>query len=506
MKYDVIVVGAGSAGATLAMRLSEDTERSILLLEAGPDYPEFERLPDDIKYGWGTGADLAVGGDHDWKFVGKSTDTGEPMAVPRGKVTGGTSAINGQVFLRAIPEDLESWVALGNDQWSYESLLPYHRKIENDLDISDDFHGNEGPIPVRRHKRDDLLPDQVAFYDACLAAGFADNFDHNHPDATGVGPYPLNNPDGIRFSTALGYLDQARHRLNLTLRPSSTAHRILFDGNRATGVQVESGGEMFDVEADHIVLSAGPIGSPHLLLLSGIGPADHLKSFGIPIVVDSPGVGQNLRDHPTVHVLWKVKEGFPMPSETVGPQKVALRYTAQGSHFRNDMIKVMRFRSDERLAMMSVGIYLAMSAGELKLTSTDLNVQPSLDYRYLQDPFDIQRMRDGVKLSLSLAERVEFNEIIDELVEPDAASLESDDALDEWMKRRVSTMHHISCTCKMGPDSDEMAVVDQYGNVRGVEGLRVADISIMPDCVRANTNVIAMVIGERIADFIKQGR
>ncbi len=505
MKYTHIVVGAGSAGAALATRLSEDPERSVLLLEAGPDYPDLETMPVDLKFGWGTGADFVVEDEHNWKYTAKSTAKGPTMDVPRGKVTGGTSAINGQVFLRAIPEDFEYWVSMGNDEWSYEQVLPYYRKLETDTDFSDDFHGTEGPIIVRRHPLDELQPDQAAFYNACVAAGYAENPDHNHPDATGVGPYPLNNPEGIRWSTAVGFLSMARHRINLTIRPNCTTRRVLFDDTRATGVEVESGGETFVVNGDEIILSAGPIGSPHLLMLSGIGPADQLAEHGISLVKDVPGVGQNLRDHPTVHVSWRAQPDVPAPPQEVGPQKVALRYTAPGSDIKNDMIKVMRFRKIDRLLVMSVGLYLALGKGELKLQSPDPDVQPSLDYNYLQEPEDRRRLREGVRLCLELVDMKEFEKVVGERVNPDDAALASDNALDEWLMRSVSTMHHISCTAKMGPDSDPMAVVDQHGRVKGVQSLRVVDGSIMPDCTRANTNVPIMMMAERIADFIKAG-
>jgi choline dehydrogenase len=462
-------------------------------------------MPVDLKFGWGTGADFVVEDEHNWKYTAKSTAKGPTMDVPRGKVTGGTSAINGQVFLRAIPEDFEYWVSMGNDEWSYEQVLPYYRKLETDTDFSDDFHGTEGPIIVRRHPLDELQPDQAAFYNACVAAGYAENPDHNHPDATGVGPYPLNNPEGIRWSTAIGFLSMARHRINLTIRPNCTTRRVLFDDTRATGVEVESGGESFVVNGDEIILSAGPIGSPHLLMLSGIGPADQLAEHGISLVKDVPGVGQNLRDHPTVHVSWRAQPDVPAPPQEVGPQKVALRYTAPGSDIKNDMIKVMRFRKIDRLLVMSVGLYLALGKGELKLQSPDPDVQPSLDYNYLQEAEDRRRLREGVRLCLELVDMKEFEKVVGERVNPDDAALASDNALDEWLMRSVSTMHHISCTAKMGPDSDPMAVVDQHGRVKGVQSLRVVDGSIMPDCTRANTNVPIMMMAERIADFIKAG-
>ena len=511
MKYDVVIVGSGSAGSILATRLSEDPHRSVLLLEAGPDYPDFEHLPEEVKFGYATEIDIMTS-DHNWQFTGKATDHAPPMLVPRGKVTGGSSAINGQVFLRGVPEDYDSWAAMGNDQWEYQKLLPYFRKVETDSDFHGDFHGTEGPIIAHRFKRETWLPAQVAFYEACRAAGFPDCPDHNHPDSAGVGPTPFNNPNGIRMSTALGYLDLARHRLNLTIRPGCTVHRIRFEGKRATGVELESGGEVFTVEGEEIVLSAGAIGSPQTLMLSGVGPADHLAGFGIPLVADLPGVGQNLRDHPLVHVTWRTREGFPL--DGMAPRmQLCLRYTAGGSHLRNDIKVSMTSYATERLnrggdrmaplgIRMTGGIQLAAGAGELRLTSADPTVQPSLDYHYLEDPFDRERLREAVRLCVRLGEHESFRDMIAERLEPSDADLSSEEALDAWLMREVTTSQHISCTCKMGPSSDPMAVVDQYGRVHGLEGLRVVDASIMPDCIRANTNVTTMMIGERIADFM----
>ena len=300
--FDTVIVGAGAAGSVLAARLSRDDRRLLLLIEAGPDFPD-GNLPEEIRYGYGRHPDawaLAHGYEtrFGWGYRARATRHQPDMFVPRGRIVGGSSAVNALIFLRGVPEDYDGRAAMGCPDWSFDALLPSLRRVETDHDYSDPYHGSDGPIPVRRFPPAELRPEQQAFLDACP--------DHNAPDSSGFGPLPFNSLDGVRWSAAMGYLDPVRGRSNLTILPDSLVHRVVTERGRATGVTLRvpgaGEGEARTVCGDEIVVAAGAIGTPHHLLRSGVGPADHLRQVGLPVACDLRGVGANLRDHPQAAV------------------------------------------------------------------------------------------------------------------------------------------------------------------------------------------------------------
>ena len=521
MKYNVVIIGGGAAGSVLASRLAANPKISVLLLEAGPDYPDPANLPDDIKFGHTRFAE-SPDSKHNWALRGTITEEQGEIHVAQGKVIGGGSSINGQAMQRGFPEDFDSWAALGNDEWSYAKVLPYFRKSEHDLDIRDDCHGTEGPMPVRRRQSGPWPDIQKAFHAACVQAGFGTTEDTNGLNPSGVGVSPSNNLDGMRMSAAITHLHPMRHCLNLTVRGGVFVRKILIKDVQAVGVEAESGGEVFTVEADRVVLSAGAIKSPHLLMLSGIGPKDQLQPFGIPTVLELPGVGQHLWNHLSAQMTFKVKDGISLAA-AADAVHFSLHYTSQGSRAINDMVlrtsPVVDARQErvpgvrtryltgdvppDRVARISCTLGLPDGSGDVRLASADPRVQPSFHYRYLQHPNDSRRVREGLRLAMRLLKSDAYKDVTDHRIHPTDAMLADDDALDLWIRQTVGTARHVSGTCQMGPDSDSMAVVDQYGRVKGVQGLWVADASVMPRIPRSGgAHATVVMIGERVVDWI----
>ena len=486
-EYHVIVVGGGAAGCVVAARLAETGSRSVLLLEAGPDLRA--SVPDALRDGW------RLTPEFDWDYASEPDARGEVEDLRRGKLLGGTSWVT-RFALRGSAADYDEWEALGNDGWGFEDVLPYFRRLEADADFGDrPWHGDAGPMPISRYLNLDLTEIGAAGLQAFEAVGFPLVEDHNQPGAVGAGRMPLSSRAGLRVTTADAYLPVDGTPPNLSIRADAQVAEVVFEETRARGVRLVDGTV---IEGDWVVLSAGTYGSPPILMRSGVGPAEHLHSLGLPVRLDLAGVGANLADHAGVDIDC----GYRGPARTAPIFHLLATFHSSGSS-SDDAPDLMLWLSDPRGAPpifeLDIGLLRPRSRGSVRLRSPDPTDPPRIELPGLRDPVDVERLAEAYVRGLEVAQRPEIRRLC-----ADAPAPEARDGIElrDWIRATSYSFPHVVGTCAMGPRPENGAVVDRSGRVHGTEGLSVVDASVIPNAPSGFTHLPTIMLAERLSEEI----